>query len=590
MKIRSKLGFFVTYFLIIVLFCFVLYRVFDIQIARSNEYIYNAKQAYIYSYVLYPLRGKIYDRYGKVLADNQLKYRIFVYSKDVDKINDEIAKLANIFGNYVFEKYRDSIDYLNRNPYIDKIYILDDLEYDERLHRFEIEFSNNPVINYEEYYKRVYLYPNISHVLGYIGYADDNQIKTGKYQHGDYVGKTGIEYQFEDILSGQKGKASRFYSYVEREYFDTIISQPKNGSDVYLTIDVDLQNYIYQVIEQVLKTKYYTNAISISVVVKDLKTGDLLAIVSVPTFDSNLFVDGISLEKYDEYLQNPGKPLINKPFQYAQNPGSTFKIFIDYLLLANKIVDPNEFIETGGVFRYKDIEFVDYNRINWGRINMSRAICVSSNIYHMRGVLQWQENSDQDIATTIAHLADKSEITQIDEGLFGTINGYFPYPEGEKQMNRTWLPGELLNAVIGQGKNQITPLGAVNLVSLIANNGVYVKSRLIIDKNSNTNVNQYQIIGPIDTDPIYEGMKCTTESSARTVGGYPKDYPLYYSKTGTAETGRLSDGKEIIHGWEVSFGPIDDPKYAISVFVENGRLGNYASLISREIYKYLRDK
>lgn len=586
MKIKSRLEFFITLCLIFFLFGFVIYRIFDVQIANSDKYIYDAKQAYILSYTIYPLRGRIYDRNGKILVDNQPRYRIYIDSKNIDKIKNELDLLSEIFGKEVFEKYKKSVDKFRQYPYLDKIYIVDDLQYDEKFHKFEAKFSNNTIVSYEKYYKRIYLYPNASHIVGYIGYVNEYEIKSGNYQIGDYIGKTGIEYDLEKTLSGTKGTASRFYSYVDRKYFDTVVSKPRDGSDVHLTIDIDLQNYIYQVIEQVLKTKYYKDAISISVVVKDLNSGDLLAIVSYPTFDSNLFVDGISQEKYDEYLKNIGKPLINKPFQYVQNPGSTFKIFIDYLLLAYQIIDPNELIETGGVFRYKDTEFVDYNRINWGNINMPRAICVSSNIYHMRGVLRWQEQSTQDVATVINNLADEAGITKVSKDLMGTVDGYFPYPEGERQRGNTWLPGELLNAVIGQGKNQISPIGAVNMVSFVANNGVYVKPKLIVDEEAE----RQRLIDPVDTKSIYEGMLCTTQSSARTVGGYPADYPMYYSKTGTAETGRIVNGQEIIHGWEVSFGPVENPKYAIAVFVENGRLGNHASLISREIYKYLQDK
>ena len=450
-----------------------------------------------------------------------------------------------------------------------------------------------------------------AHVLGYIGKIREDEYNKNKenYTQNDIIGRTGIEYVFEKYLKGQDG-IKQIDMAVDGTITDENVSKEAiAGSDIVLTIDANLQ----KVTEQALKSniekianggftggkKRETNAGS--AVVMNVKTGEILAIASYPTYEPQLFADGISNQKYQEYISEEAhSPLFNRAISSVSPPGSTFKMVTGIAALETQAVTTNEKINDVGIYRYTK----DYNPKCWiysssgrghGYVDISDAIKHSCNyfFYEMGNRIGIDNLSKY---ARYLGLGSKTGIELPSEAA-GTVSS----KETSKEKGEIFTGGNTLQAAIGQHDNSFTPIQMAKYISMIVNGGKKIDVSIvktIIDKNLNEiskeEINKYanEKLGLKDDDTeeilfknenvqaILEGMRGVTSESGGTAYQYFKDFNIEIGgKTGSAQTGVA--GKT--NGWFVGFGPFENPEIAIVVMVENAGSGSYTAEAARDI-------
>lgn len=576
----------------LILVSILVFNLINLQIVRGSELFFTSKNSFTQLKIERANRGIIYDRNGIKLVENVPKFKIYI-QRDItnqEKLNKTLDNLSSLFQTDIKSIYEKELERIKPYPNINEVRIFSNLEYNPYIFQIEANPQNFPLVEIEQFLQRKYLYPEItSHILGYTGDITPEDYATGIYSYGDEIGKVGVEKGFDNILRGQNG-LSRLdvYGSNNQKTFSNI-RQKINGQDIYLSIDIEAQKKLYELIEKTKTNPQLKTTISFGIVAQDVSNGEILAMASYPNFDSNKFVGGISESDYQVYLNNPGKPLSNKATQYAQPPGSTFKVLTDLTALATGTGNAKTTFYTGGTFNYGGVTFVDYARRNYGTVDMVQALCVSSNIYHMKLALQMDEKTGGKASEEIAKLIDEIGINQSSGIGIGTeAISYFPTPEDKAKNGEPWYTGYLLNSSIGQGEVKLTPIASAKMATAIATEGNIIPQTIILNgnkdktfRNLNLNKNLYK--------PIDEGMRCATRLNNLSLGVKTENYPKISIKTGSAETGEKLNNEQVVHGWEISYAPSDKPRIAMSIFMENATHGWKAGYISRDFYKFLEE-
>lgn len=582
----------IYFFVVTVVLVFILiFNLIDLQIVKGDEYFYYSKNSYSSFIVERAQRGLIYDRNGILLVENVPKFKIFI--KRQDNSNEELQKtldnLSVLFSMNIHEIYLNEYEKIKSYKNINEVKLFASLDYNPYIFEIEANPSKYPLVEIKKYMQRKYLYPELtSHILGYTGEITAEDYSTGRFDYGDEIGKFGVEKGYDSLLRGQNGIKRIDFYHSDNKKYESIVRPTIKGKDLYLTIDIEYQKKLYELIEKAVKNPIFKGTKSFGIVVQDVNNGQILAMASYPTFDSNLFARGIKYDEYQAYLNDPGKPLSNKAIQYSQAPGSTFKILTNAVALGNNAITKNTIYKTGGVFTYGNVTFTDYARRNYGDINVVQALCVSSNIYHMKAALALNEKTGGRAAEVIAEVFNKIGLNQPSGINIGVeAMGYFPTPEDKHSKGQPWYTGYLLNSVIGQGEVRLSPIGLSKLAATIATKGEIIDQNIVLDQNPSK---KDKLKYPREVfDAIDEGMRCAAERNNPSLGIRTQNYPKISIKTGSAQTGQISDGQEIIHGWEVSYAPSTNPKISMAIFMENAGGGWKGGFISRDFYKFLQE-
>lgn len=443
-----------------------------------------------------------------------------------------------------------------------------------------------------------------AHLLGTVGRITTEELKTRKdtYDQNDIIGKTGLEYVFEDYLKGTDGIKQVDMS-VDGTITDEVISKEAiAGDDVVLTIDANLQKVLEESLQNNIQKiasggfSERSDAQAGSAVVMNVNTGEVLAMASYPTYEPELFVDGISTEKWNEYNTNIYKPLINRAVASAYAPGSTFKMVVALAGLETGTINTSTKInDTGRYTYYKDFQPYCWNRSGHGWMNVTRAIEQSCNyFFYDTGRKTGIENIEK-YAYALG-LGHKTGI-ELSEEASGMIAG----PNAAKQVGVTWNGGDVLSAAIGQAQNNYTPLQMVKYTSMLANGGknidvTLIKSIISADGNevSKQEISDYVNkklgltgeekvedlnINPDNLKAILNGMKGVTSDNGGTAYSTFRGFNIEVGgKTGTATV-----NEKVANGWFVGFAPFDNPEIAVVVLVENGGHGGYTAEVARDI-------
>ena len=463
------------------------------------------------------------------------------------------------------------------------------------------EFSGVEVV---EEPKRVYPLGNTaSHIIGRIGRIEEEELKGNEdtYDQNDIIGKSGIEYVFEEYLKGQNG-IKQIDMDVEGTITNEYISQEAvAGNDVILTIDSKLQ----AVTEQALKSNIEriaggafsktSPADAGAAVVLNVKTGEVLAMASYPDYDPSAFVNGIDNNTWNYYINGDTKPLENKAISAMYSPGSTYKMVTALAGLETGAITTKEKIRDTGVYRKYNSSWKCWYTRGHGYLDVSNAIERSCNYF-------FYEVGDRvgiDNLAKYSYYLGLGHKTGIE--LKGEMSGVLASNEIARQENRAWNPGETISAAIGQSYNTFTPLQMAKYVGMIANRGrkldITVVKSIIRPDGSEVPRNEYESkvseklgLTADDTEEmnfneeniqaILEGMRGVTSESGGTAYSTFKDFDIEVGgKTGSAQTG--VEGKT--NAWFVGFAPFDNPEIAIVVFVRNGGSGGYTAEVARDI-------
>lgn len=441
-----------------------------------------------------------------------------------------------------------------------------------------------------------------SHILGYVGPISEDELKGNEaiYDQNDVTGKTGIEQVFEKYLRGTDGVKQIDMS-VEGIVTDEYVAEEAiAGNDIMLTIDADLQKITEDALAnniEMMKTGELRGATTASegaAVVINVKTGEILAMASYPNYDPSLFVDGISTENWNNYLNDSSHPLINKAISSIAPPGSTFKMVTAIAGLESGAIDTSTKInDTGKYTYYRDYQPVCWKRGGHGWINVTQAIESSCNYFFYETGRRTGIDRLAQVATAFG-LGQKTgiELPSEEPGVLASRDTMNP-----------WVDGYTIQAAIGQLNNAFTPLQMAKYTAMVANGGKnidvtivksitkangtevsrdeinsYVNEKLGISGNSGSDIS----ISETNYQAIKEGMRGVTSDGSGTAYSYFRDFDIEVGgKTGSATT----DTNHNADAWFVGFAPFDDPEIAVAVYVKNGQHGNYTAPTAREIFE-----
>ena len=561
-------------------------RVFYLTIFRGAYYDAISQKNKTRTLFVQAPRGKIYDRFGETLVYNipSLNLIMVIGNSDSKKTDKDkiLKKLKKIFPN----KYEEIIKNL-KNSHNDNgvVILLKDITQKEALLFLENK-SELPGLQVGKVAVRDYVDGLIfSHILGYEGKIRKKELEDNpNYLLTDSIGKQGLEKYYEKYLRGTSGKINLEVNSLGKVIRELEVISPKQGSDLILNIDAQLQKKIFDSLSENLEKKNLKAGVAVAL---NPKNGEVLALVSLPSFDNNLFANGISEKDYTSLTTDPNKPMFNRAIAGEYPPGSTFKPLMSVAALTEGVINEHTQIESRGGIKVGNWFFGDWKA--HGFTDIRRAIAVSSDVffYSVGGGYGNIRGIGMDNIKKYSNEFGLGEATGID--LPGEATGFIPTPEWKKKkLGERWYIGNTYHASIGQGYVTTTPLQLADYIASIANGGTLYKPRIVsqIRNNTETIYNKSKIIRSDFVDPhilkvVQEGMRMTvTEGTAQML----KDLPIEVAgKTGTAQYGK--DDKTF--GWFVSYAPYNDPKIVLVVLVEGQEGHGYNAVpITKEIYNY----
>ena len=588
----------ITLSFIFILLCFlvIFIKLFFLQIVEYEKYKSRAQKNRIVVHPLIPDRGKILDRNGKLVADNGIYYTLEVVPRNISNINDTYSKLQT----YIKLTKKDK----ERFKRLSEIAAdFSSIPIKIRLTDKEIAlFSANrylfPEIDLKHRFYRNYPFgSSASHLLGYLGRINQTDFDNLKrkdrltnYTNYDFIGKSGVEQNYEYLLRGEIG-----YAEVETDASGKNLrileeKKPVSGKNISLTIDIDLQIFAENLLQD------YQGAL----VALDPNNGDVLALVSKPDFDPNLFVDGIEAESWRLLNNSERKPLNNRAIQGVYPPGSTIKPFLAFSALEDNFVDRYFTIEDQGFFKLARSNhiFRDWKKNGHGSVDLKKAIYQSCDVFF------YELSNKMGINNIYKSLSQFGfgERTGID--ISGEVGGLLPSKEWKKRrFNQVWYPGDTISVGIGQGYFLATPIQLAVATSIIANKGNKVVPKLLLsDSSSNINLvsnfNSESFLSNIEY--VKDSMVAVTSSEGTAYSsGQNLNFKLA-GKTGTSQVfslrGRDYDEDKIQeklkdHSLFVAFAPAKTPKIALALIVENGGSGSaVAAPMASKIIDYFLKK
>ncbi len=547
------------------MFVILLTRLTQLQIVNRDEYFRESEQNRVRDVILKPVRGQIFDRNGKLLVANRPAYSVSVIPYEFLKSDSTIKKLAAII-NIAPEEIKKRIE-KNKIGDFSPVKLVRDVNF-ELLSRIEEYRLNLPGVFYSTESKRYYPAGiKAPHLFGYLGEITTNELHRvdgSEYKRGDVIGKNGLEFEYEKRLRGASG-----VQYVEVDVLGREIRnlpelssrEPQSGEDVLLTIDADIQRYLEKAMEG--KTG--------AAVVLDSRTGGLLAMVSKPDYDPEIFSSTISNDVWNSLVNDPGKPLYNRACQSLYPPGSTYKLVLAAAGLETGILDVNETVVCKGYYRLGNRSFACWKKGGHGEVNFYSAVEQSCNVYFYQlglkvGLANWAKYSN---------IFNFGRLTNID--LPNESAGIVPTKEyfDKKYGKKGWTKGLLLNLSVGQGDLLVTPLQMAYFIMTVGNEGVAYRPHFI-EKFSKIKDKQ-----KISEQPIrIQGISAATFEKIKT-----GMYLVVNGEHGTAKraripgvdvcgkTGSAQNSHGESHAWFVGFAPMEHPQIALCVLVENGGSG-----------------
>ena len=562
----------VFYIFVIFVHFLIIARFFKIQILDNEKYSKRAKSNYVRALSLPAPRGLILDRNGEIIVDNYPTYVLFAIGaeiKDKSKNFEIISKSTGIDTSILIKNYKNNY----RSRFI-PTKIAKDLTI-EQLSKLEEEKNNLSGIIYKQFPERIY-HPKVkaTHVLGYLKEVNQEMIdnfKIAKYSYGDLVGWAGIEKQYESSLRGEKGVSYYQVDAFGREagkveVYDDLLSEP--GGNLSTTLDLDMQ----LLVEEIFKD------LKGSAIVSKPKTGEVLAYLSSPDYDPDLFTGLVSSKDWQNIVSDPDRPLLDRTTNGLYPPGSIYKMIVAIELLENKLVDEDWTATCTGEYEFYDRAHKCWDENGHGVVDVESAIAQSCDVYFYEAIQKVRLNNLEKRSMDFYHGIP----TGID--LPSEMKGKVP---NRKYMNKLygrygWSTGAMLNISIGQGEILVTPIQMAAYVNILATKGVSNKLHLVETeinedlKSISVNPKTWEIIHNSMREVVY-GKKGTGKLSNPNIPGV-----MVSGKTGTAEN---PHGET--HAWYIGFADYDSKDMiSVVVLVENGGGGgSIASPIARKIFK-----
>lgn len=568
-------------------------RLVYLQIVGHEHYSSLAKDNSIKIVPLVPTRGMIYDRHGKVLAENTPSYSLELIPEQISNMDDTLSRLQKLL-DIPPEKIEQYQKLRKRQKHFVSTPLLLSMN-DEELAKFAVVRPYFRGVDIHTQLVRHYPYSDLTaHVIGYVGRINEAELKElpiAEYRGSTHIGKLGVESSYENELHGKTGYAE-IETNVQARLLNTLNEvSPDPGANLYLTLDIDLQ-------------KTASNALGMfngAAVAIDIKTGGVLVFVSRPGFDPNPFVVGIANDAYQALQSSENQPLYNRALRGLYPPGSTIKPFIALAGLEYETINPQQTLLCPGYYQIPGVShrYRDWKKGGHGSVSLNKAITESCDVYFYRLAAMLGIDHIHDFLQKFG-FGEKSGID-----LVGEKAGLLPSREWKRdQKNQAWYPGETLITGIGQGYHQVTPLQLARATATLANQGKVV-TPFLVDKIADARgsrpgpeIHKDTIpLKPDNVNTVIEGMINVVHSPRGTAKGINSniDYQIA-GKTGTAQVLGIKqnakynensiDFKFRDHALFIAFAPADDPKIAVAVVVENGgHGGSVAAPIAGQVIK-----
>lgn len=570
----------------------ILLRLFFLQVVFYNEATSGIDNIAIETVYDYPERGYIYDRNGELLVSNQPAYDVMVIPSEVKGLDTlELCSLLELGKTEFADRLQKAKDYSRKKPSV-IVHQLSNNDYaklQEKLRKFNGFYIQKRML-------RSYRTHNAGNVLGYISEVNEWELKKNPYYlAGELIGRSGVEKQYEEFLRGKKGvqyfQKDKHNAAIERYKNGALDTLPQMGKPLQLTIDIGLQAY-----GELLMNHKHGGIVAI-----EPKTGEILALVSAPTFDPALLVGRERSKNYtDLFNDSIGKPLYDRTLLAEYPPGSPFKVVNALIGLQEKVITPQSVFSCGGGYRYGG----HIMRCHCGRgaNDLLHGIALSCNAYFAN---TYKRAIDMRTSSQVGMDQWNKHVRSF--GLGGFLGSDLPTGRPGKVPNTAlydkqygvgrWNGTSNISNAIGQGEILTTPLQLANVMAAIANKGYFFTPHIVkqID-NKITPFQEYTVakrttIESQYFDPIIKGMNMAyLQGTARRT---QIDGINIAAKTGTAENFIRVNGRRMQltdHSIFVAFAPVEDPKIAIAVFVENGYYGARVAgpIASLMIEKYLK--
>ena len=588
-RIVEKKSFFnrlvIIYLFFGLIFIFFLERTYSLQISEFSDYEIAALENKTKEVLVQPVRGVIYDRNGAIIVNNVPSYDLIIKPWKILDLNKFIEKIS-----LVIKLNQDEIDFVTENfnqkaRYNRELILKKDLTRVE-IARFEVRSFKFPNAFIDKRYSRKNNYPHLfSHAIGYVGGISNEQLNSiledqaldqdetiFSYSNGFLIGKTGIENKYDKTLRGLFGK--KIYEVDARGKFlkQTNYIEPKNGGSLFTSLDLNSHKVAYD------KMNNRRGA----VVAIEIESGSIVTYLSTPSFSSNDISNGISSKAFNTLLKDPNKPFFDRAAQGRYSPASTIKPAIGLYGLEENLIDWNFSINDPGYFILPEDQRIyrGWRKGGHGNVNLKKAMIVSSNTFFFS--LAYQSNIDN----LINHLSNFGFGKDICLDCFNPDLGLLPTPDWKiNNLNFGWFKGDTVNLGVGQGYLSATPLQLAYYASVIANKGINKKLTLVNNQTVKVSENlPLKNIQNSDWEKLHSsmiGVIDDPQGTAKRLKGL-KTYTVA-AKSGTVElvsTETKEDYKIIRenvgnrdHAIIIAFGPMPEPKYAVSVIIENGESG-----------------
>jgi len=548
----------------IILLLFLLVKTFQFQVLDYKKFSALAEENKFIIHSINAERGVIYDSRGEQLIFNKPSFNLVL---DKSKLPEDDSEKIRIFKEVSGIIGKDII----YNDLENEVLVSKNLDH-QTLILLKTKIDRLPGFQVEQNSIRYYIEgPSFAHLLGYIGKG-----------WSDYVGRDGLEKSYEEILRKNPGKirveTDAYGNLLSKE----IISLPESGKSLVLWLDAELQRKIEQSLEKILEK---TGAQKAAGVALNPKTGGVMALVSIPTYDNNLFNKEADQESLKNLLIDPQEPLFNRAISGLYATGSTVKPFIATAALEEEIISPLKKIDCQGkiVIPNKYNPEIATEKQDWrihGLTDIRKAIAESCNVYFytIGGGYKDQIGLGPTRIKKYLELFGWGKKTGID--LPGEVQGFIPYPEWKKENKKEdWWDGDTYNLSIGQGDIKVTPLQVAAAFVAVANNGTLLKPKVvkeIVDSKKNLidelepEILRENFVNPENLQIIREGMRnaVTGEGSPYASSVLLNSLPISSAaKTGTAQTQTLKAG--YFHNWITVFAPYEDPQIVLTIMIEN---------------------
>jgi penicillin-binding protein 2 len=569
--------------LILGVFCLFAFRLWFLQIHRGEDYARRAKENQLRQESIFSPRGLIRDRNGDLLAVNEPAYALGLVREDCKDVDATLHQVAAWTGEdfaalkALYEKNRKRV-----KPF-EPLILVPDLFF----HQLALIDANRlrwPGLEIQVRPRRQYRYGELlAHVLGYVAEANEEEMeKRPELALGDYVGKQGIEFMLEDRMRGVKGLTQFEVDVNGRRLKERVLKHPRAGHEISLSIDLGLQKLAMDWLDEQAG----------GVAVMDADTGQLWALATAPSYDSNDFSSGLTPEQWARLRDDPLHPMQNRVIQSVYPPGSVFKHLVAGAGLKTGMLDPQETVNCTGQMKLGRHVFRCWRKGGHGKVNLERALVESCDVYFYK----LGKKLTVDRMSEFAQECGFGHVTGI--RLPHEKAGIIPTREWKrKRFGESWQGGDNLNMAIGQGYTLVTPLQVARFFAGVINGGKLLKPLLLKDEKA---VVQGEIpLAPEQLERLHRALVQTVDDERGTCRRLRTKGVMVGGKTGTAQVVRLTDKlKELKddeipykfrdHAWMAAIAEKDGRRFAIAALVEHGMHGGSgAGPVVKAVIDYL---